>query len=77
MALDLSTYNGFAQATLSGASNALNLLTGLNTDKWNIQEGSYSHPDLPGHNPPVLFHIFKTNADYSGAVDNIQKSTRF
>lgn len=74
---DLGTAKGFAAATggLSAASNALNLLTGLNNETWDIQESSYGHGTSV-----VKFHIFESSfahslgfaADYNGAVDSVQ-----
>lgn len=68
MSLNLGNPADFAKATLSGVSGLLNLLTGLDSKNWNIEEAAYGHP--PG--TLVLFHIFKSSEDYSGAVAQVQ-----
>lgn len=67
MSLDLNNPLDFAKATLSSVSGALNQLTGLNNEKWDIQESAYGH----GNNL-VIFHVFKSAADYNAAVDQVQ-----
>jgi len=68
MSLNLGNPLDFAKATLSSASGLLNQLTGLEKQNWNIEEGAYGHP--PGQ--LVVFHVFKSSVDYSGAVSQVQ-----
>lgn len=70
--LNLNNATDFARLTLSNASGLLNQLTGLNNEQWDIQESAYGHP--PG--ALVIFHIFKTSADYNGAVAMVQDTLK-
>lgn len=72
MNLDLNKAKDFATLTLSNASGFLNQLTGLNNEQWDIQESAYGHP--PGE--MVIFHVFKTAADYNGAVSQVQDTIK-
>lgn len=66
---DLNTQSGFNSivGATGGISTLLNSLTGAIASNWDIQESSYGHDGKQ-----ILFHIFKTAADYSAAVDNVQ-----
>lgn len=69
MSLDLNTQSGFNALTggVGAASTLLQQLSGAIGSSWDIQESSYGHDGKQ-----VLFHIFKTSANYSAAVDNVQ-----
>lgn len=64
--IDLNKAGGLEQlvgGAVGGASTLLTSLTGAINQNWDIQEGRYNG---------VLFHIFKSNDDFSAALDNIQ-----
>lgn len=71
---------GFAQATLSGASSALNLLFGAQGDIWDIQESAYGHAGGSGNvvagnedlSNLVVFHVFQSRQDWGGSVSQVQ-----
>lgn len=69
MSFDLNTNQGFSSLVggLGGVSSLLTSLTGAISSNWDIQEGSYGH-----NGAQLLFHIFKSSADFNAAIDNIQ-----
>lgn len=67
---DLNTVEGFQSlvgGAVGGASTVLQQLTGAIASNWDIQESSYGH-----NGNQILFHIFKTAADFDAAVDSVQ-----
>lgn len=68
-AFDLNTSGGFAQLTggFGAVSTVLQQLTGAINAQWDIDEGSYGHDGKQ-----VLFHIFKSAADFNAAVAQVQ-----
>lgn len=66
---DLNTSSGLNSFVggLGGVSSLLTSLTGAIGSSWDIQEGSYGHKGKQ-----VLFHVFKTAANFDAGVDNIQ-----
>lgn len=69
MSLNLNTSAGFNAlvGATGGLSTLLTSLTGATAQAWDIQEGSYGHDGNQ-----LLFHVFKSSADFSAAVDQIQ-----
>lgn len=68
MSLDLNTINGFASLT-GDVSSLLTSISGAIGGTWNIQEASYGH-----NGKQILFHVFKSSANYNAAVDHVQDS---
>jgi prophage DNA circulation protein len=66
MSLNLNNPADFATATLSNLSTALSNLLG--SSQWSIQEAAYGVDP----NNLVLFHVFKTNENYTAALDQVQ-----
>lgn len=66
MGLDLGNAVDFARATLGDAAAVLGELAGRDPKEWDIVEGSYNG---------ILFHVFKSKSDWSGAVDTITEHT--
>lgn len=67
--IDLSTATGFAQATSSFGSGIVSLFTGGQQSQWVLDEGTYQSALNPANK--VIFHIFRTQAGYNGALDHI------
>lgn len=61
---DLGNAADFAQLTMAQAGSAL-LALGGRAQEWDIQEAAYGHENL------ILFHVFKSNSEYDGAVPSV------
>lgn len=60
---DINNPIDFAQKVLGAGAGVLANFTGTDPSQWDIQEGSYNG---------VVFHVFESKQDWSGAVDQIQ-----